>query len=350
MPPPSPPTFVRNLSGGSASSLGAAGAAGGGGWFGAPGAAVGGGGSSSSSNRYTEWGRPSTGAAAGAAPRSAPPPTMGLAMIDEHDIAMGELIGQGSYGKVYRATWRASDVAVKELGSQLVDDARTELDVMARVGNHPHVVSLIGLLKRRDGRLAIVTQFVSGGNLRDVLRLRRVDHIDFVRMAMEAAAGVVHLHKQGVIHRDLACRNILVDRLLSVRVADFGYARVVARPDESAVTEAHVGPVRWLSPESLARGEYSERSDAWMFGVCLYEMVTHGAQPYAGCTMAVAASKVLSGATLQYALPVECDSALRALMRDCWQYEPRRRPSFVDIHGRLKAHLARLLDGARTGV
>lgn len=102
-----------------------------------------------------------------------------------------------------------------------------------------------------------------------------------VKLAMQVADGVRHLHKYNIIHRDLACRNLLVDSQLEVYVSDFGFARQKDVAKETGFTQPTLGPIKWEAPESLEKKQYSEKSDAYMYGVCLYEMVT-GKEPWAG--------------------------------------------------------------------
>jgi len=141
----------------------------------------------------------------------------------------------------YAAKWRGTDVAVKILRGSLshaqLESAAAEiireLNTMRRVGNHRHIVSLLGICHLQfPARLAIVTDFMHRGSLLDVLKGKTGEppaHVDVVRIAAEVAAGISHLHREGVVHRDLAARNVLVDKHYSARVGDFGYACADAR-------------------------------------------------------------------------------------------------------------------------
>jgi serine/threonine protein kinase len=85
------------------------------------------------------------------------------------------------------------------------------------------------------------------------------------------ALGIVHLHSYNLVHRDLACRNILVSRG-NAKVADFGMARLVDAFTKEGTTVSTTGPVKWMAPESLSRCIYSTASDVWTFGIVCYEM------------------------------------------------------------------------------
>lgn len=87
---------------------------------------------------------------------------------------------------------------------------------------------------------------------------------------------MIHLSAEGVVHRDLACRNLLLDKQFTVKITDFGLARVVAMDEvESAnegQTRSYVGPIKWMSPENILDRTYSTKSDVWAYGICLIEM------------------------------------------------------------------------------
>lgn len=184
----------------------------------------------------------------------------GVPAIRPKEVKLIEQAGAGSYGVVYKARWRGTEVAVKVLHASLTGAAlrgaeaevTKELKMMKRVGNHRNVISLLGLCHMNyPSRLAIVTDFMGRGSLFDVLTGKRGPVPTFpelVRMAASAAAGVGHLHAEDVIHRDLAARNILVSAHNEVRVGDFGFARILADSDVG-VTASTIGPVRWMAPE-----------------------------------------------------------------------------------------------------
>ena len=154
-----------------------------------------------------------------------------------------------------------------------------------------------------------------------------------VKIAMQTADGVRSLHAENVIHRDLACRNILVDGDLDVFVSDFGFARQKENKSSKGFTNNNMGPVKWEAPESLQRKEYSEKTDAFSYAVCLYEMVA-AREPWEHETHAQVAYQVICGNRLPIAL--NCDPVLAELMQLCWEADPRKRPNFEYIHRRLK--------------
>jgi serine/threonine protein kinase len=185
----------------------------------------------------------------------------------------------------------------------------------------------------RPPNLCLVTQFLPNGSADAFLRrLRAAGRAPplsaLVRMMRDAASGVLHLHMEGVIHRDLSARNLLVDADLTVRVSDFGMSRV--KRASVGHTDSRVGPVKWMSPEALLRHEYSERSDAFSFGVVMWELLT-GELPFPALENLDAAVRVAADEAFRPPLPADLPPQLVALVRACWRHEPAQRPDFAAI-------------------
>ena len=102
----------------------------------------------------------------------------------------------------------------------------------------------------------------------------------------------MHLHKEGVIHRDIAARNFLLDAHNNVFVCDFGLARLKTGAYQH--TASSLGPVKYMAPESIAKKRYSEASDAWSFGVYMWEL-THTSDPFKHTEIFDVAAGVVGG-------------------------------------------------------
>lgn len=195
-----------------------------------------------------------------------------------------EKIGEGGMAVVYRAIDNntTKTVAVKVLREEYASNAsfverfRSEALAASRM-SHPGIVNLLDV-GEDEGVRYIVIEYINGASLRDLIRqqgaLRPKVAAD---ISTRLLAALSHAHEQGIIHRDIKPQNILVDRQHSLKILDFGIARVIG----SAV-EPHdqaIGSVHYFSPEQ-ARGELADQmSDIYSVGVVLYEMLT-GKKPF----------------------------------------------------------------------
>jgi hypothetical protein len=249
-----------------------------------------------------------------------------------------EPIGSGAFGLVYRATWRGSLVAVKKyigsLDAQGISSFCAEAQLLHTIGNHPNVIKLFGGCTVGPHH-CLVVPYYQRGSVRDYFRtLSREERTwPFIAsIALQIAAGMLHLHKENIVHRDLAARNVLIDNSDTVCISDFGLARFVAHAN-SGRTNSNVGAVAWMSPEAVAKRCYSKKSDVWSFGCTLWELCT-GKLPYAGVEAIHVAVLVASGQSLP--IPDYVPSALASVMRSCWAVEPADRPSFNELYELLK--------------
>ena len=140
---------------------------------------------------------------------------------------------------------------------------------------------------------------------------------------------MAYLHSKSVIHRDLACRNLLVDfenGSYTVKISDFGMARAIERYYYSRSNQI---PIRWSAPEVLCYKKYSQPSDVWSFGICLWEIYSNGEEPYIGFSNQEVVNIVQQGHRLSK--PVGCPDSMYAIMRKCWSEEKHERPTFEEL-------------------
>lgn len=203
----------------------------------------------------------------------------------------------------------------------------------------------------KPSQIALVMKYMSNGSLQDICyKDSNSYHSNLsnemkLKFSYQAAKGVLNLHSKNIIHRDLACRNLLVDDKLDVYVADFGFARLKHVTNSKEFTATKLGPVRWEAPESLERKEYSEKTDSFSFGVCIYEIIS-GKQPWDFCTTpTMVAVNVLRGNRLQ--IPINCDPVLANLAWNCWHSDPTLRPSFSSMVTILNDRYNQVLEDTR---
>jgi len=127
----------------------------------------------------------------------------------------------------------------------------------------------------------------------------------------------------------------LLTKNYEAKISDFGLSRMLAGSNWGT-TVSNVGPVRWMSPESLKDRKYSEKSDVWSFGVTIWEIVTN-LDPYKGYNLSQIASFITSK-NLFLEIPPNIP-VISKLLKDCLLYDPDLRPTFLEITERLE-HLS----------
>jgi serine/threonine protein kinase len=195
------------------------------------------------------------------------------------------LLGEGGMGAVYEAEDTLLDikVALKSLKTDLtkqpdlVERFREEAKIQVKL-NNPHIVKLYTFMRDGD-HYYMVMEYVEGRTLGTLLeRVGRFRYRDAIHLMLQALDGLEHAHRMGVIHRDIKLNNIMVTPDGTVKVMDFGIARVLG---SRRLTRAGniVGTLDYISPEALNGLEITPAADIYSCGVMLYKMVT-GSLPF----------------------------------------------------------------------
>lgn len=275
------------------------------------------------------------------------PPVYGFSPSEDEweilrmDVFMGQKLGGGQYGEVYKAEYKkyGVTVAVKTLKESHtdVDEFLKEAELMKQI-KHENLVKLIGVCTK-ETPIYIITEYMALGNLLEYLRQAEKAELPaqtLLYMASQVALAMKYLESKNFIHRDLAARNCLVGDNNLIKVADFGLARSV----QHDYYKAHSGakfPIKWTSPEALAYNKFSTKSDVWAFGVLLWEIATYGMSPYPGHELNQVYGFIEQGYRME--CPDGCPEPAYNLMLDCWEWRPDDRPTFIDICGRLERML-----------
>jgi len=128
------------------------------------------------------------------------------------DVTVEKELGRGAFGVVYLGKYRLQQCAVKELlnpSPETENEFFKEASVWAELRPHPNVVNFVGIINS-EGRLAMVVEYVPNGTIEKYYGQYKLDTATILRFALDICRGMVHLNAEGVVHRDLACRNLLV--------------------------------------------------------------------------------------------------------------------------------------------
>ncbi|KAL2323971.1 hypothetical protein Fmac_023029 [Flemingia macrophylla] len=251
--------------------------------------------------------------------------------IDPKHLKYGTQIASGSYGELFKGVYCSQEVAIKVLkaehvNSELQREFAQEVYIMRKV-RHKNVVQFIGACTKPP-RLCIVTEFMSGGSVYDYLHKQKgfFKFPNLLKVAIDISKGMNYLHQHNIIHRDLKAANLLMDENCTVKVADFGVARVKA---QSGVMTAETGTYRWMAPEVIEHKPYDHKADVFSFGVVLWELLT-GKLPYEYLTPLQAAIGVVQKG-LRPTIPKNAHPKFVELLERSWQQDPTMRPDFFEI-------------------
>ena len=230
---------------------------------------------------------------------------IGQLLDDRYELL--EVIGTGGMAVVYKARCHRLNrlVAIKILKDEFSGDEefrrrfRAEGEAVAML-SHPNIVQVYDV-SSSDSANYIVMELIDGISLKQYMEVKGVlNWKETLHFAMQIAKGLEHAHSRGIVHRDIKPHNVMVLKNGSVKVMDFGIARVMNK--SNTLTKEALGSVHYISPEQ-ARGSYTDnRSDIYSLGVVMYEMMT-GRPPYDGeSPVAVAIQHINGGAPLPSAL------------------------------------------------
>ena len=281
----------------------------------------------------------------GATPRADGALMPGQSLGVRYDIKA--LLGAGGMGMVYRAVDRELQevVAIKTLKPELIDADATVLERfkseirLARKISHRNVVRTHDLGEAR-GLYFITMEFVEGTSLKELVRARgRLPVHVLLPIAKQLCRALEVAHEAGVIHRDIKPHNMVVERDGTLKVMDFGIARLAARAPAQGLTQAGmvVGTPEYMAPEQLLGDELDVRADIYSAGVVLYECLT-GRVPFEAPSPMVLIARVLDETppaphTLHADIPV----ALSMLVMRAMSRERENRPATAEaLHDSLE--------------
>lgn len=255
----------------------------------------------------------------------------------------GDLIGKGTYGRVYLALNATTGemIAVKqvELPTTASDreDARqkgvvsalkSEIETLKDL-DHPNIVSYLGF-EETQSNLSIFLEYVPGGSVGSCLRKHgKLDEATIKSFLQQILTGLNYLHGRGILHRDLKADNLLVDFNGVVKISDFGTVRKSEDIYGNVASMSMQGSIFWMAPEvvSLSRAGYSAKVDIWSLGCVVLEMFA-GRRPWSDEEAVHAMFKIGAERRAPPIPPdVRLSKAAAHFLKTCFAVNPNERPT-----------------------
>ncbi|XP_039009944.1 serine/threonine-protein kinase STY13-like isoform X2 [Hibiscus syriacus] len=219
--------------------------------------------------------------------------------IDPSKLIIKSVIGRGTFGTVHRGVYDGQDIAVKLLDwgeeghrseaelSSLRAAFTQEVAVWHKL-DHPNVTKFIGAtmgsselsIQTENGHISmpsnvccVIVEYCPGGALKSYLiknRRRKLAFKVVIQLALDLARGLSYLHSKKIVHRDVKTENMLLDKTRTVKIADFGVARLEASNPNDMTGET--GTLGYMAPEVLNGNPYNRKCDVYSFGICLWEI------------------------------------------------------------------------------
>ncbi|KAJ3660838.1 hypothetical protein Zmor_005269 [Zophobas morio] len=268
-----------------------------------------------------------------------------LRTIKETELRRGNVLGQGAFGIVYKGFWilegensktNKIPVAIKVLNdskntSQGRNSSQEFLDeafIMASM-EHPNLLQLLGVCMTSE--IMLVTQLMPMGCLLDFVRKNR-DNIgakELLRWSTQIARGMAYLEEKRLVHRDLAARNVLVQSSSTVKITDFGLAKLLDVNEDEYKAAGGKMPIKWLALECIQHRIFTHKSDVWAFGVTIWELLTFGGKPYENVHAKDVPELLEKGERLPQ--PEGCSIDVYMILVKCWILDAEGRPSFKEL-------------------
>ncbi|VFQ80808.1 unnamed protein product [Cuscuta campestris] len=251
------------------------------------------------------------------------------------------VLGQGSFGPVYKATLpNGGVVAVKTLGAnsrQGEKEFQTEVTLLGRL-HHRNLVNLLGYCVDK-GQHMLIYEFMSNGSLENYLynAEQALSWEERLQIAFDISHGIEYLHDGAVppvIHRDLKCANILLDHAMRAKVADFGLSKEELYDGSNSGLK---GTYDYIDPVYISTNKFTTKSDIYSFGIILFELITaiHPHQNLMEYVKLASMSpdgidEIVDKQIVGTCNPQEVRK-LAAIAHKCLKKAPRKRPSIAEI-------------------
>nr|XP_023026817.1 serine/threonine-protein kinase PLK4 [Leptinotarsa decemlineata] len=249
--------------------------------------------------------------------------------IEEYEVH--NLLGKGGFASVYRARClnTGTEVAIKMIDKKLmqatgmVSRVKQEVSIHSRL-KHPSILELYECFEDVN-YVYLVLELCHKGELQKYFKERCFSEIEVSGIMRQVVEGIKYLHSYNILHRDLSLSNLLLTKDMQVKIADFGLATQLTRPDEKHMTMC--GTPNFISPEVASRGSHGLEADVWGIGCLLYTLLV-GSPPFDTPGVKSTLTKVVMS---NYNLPSHLSPEAKDLIDSLLKKNPRDRITLDQI-------------------
>ncbi|XP_036007422.1 receptor tyrosine-protein kinase erbB-3a isoform X3 [Fundulus heteroclitus] len=262
-------------------------------------------------------------------------------ILKPSDLRKIKPLGNGAFGTVHKGVWIPEGdtvklpVAIKTIhdrsGRQTFCKVTDHMITMGSL-NHINVVRTLGLCP--GDSLQLVTPLSNQGSLLEHVRnsKNKLNSQRLLNWCVQIAKGMNYLEEHRIVHRNLAARNVLLNNNLTAQISDYGIADLLYPDDKKYLyNEGKTSIIKWMALESILFRRYSHQSDVWSYGVTVWEMMSHGTEPYSTMRPQEVPDLLEKGERLSQ--PQICTIDVYMVMVKCWMIDENVRPTFKELAG-----------------